>query len=63
MGADMRLARCDNEFCDHSAELASAFDPPSGWLVVNEGHEDPLDFCSIGCLASWAAHTEIANHP
>lgn len=57
----MRIARCDNEFCDNSQPLATQYEAPSGWLVVTEGNEDPLDFCSPGCLATWAAHNEIEH--
>ncbi len=57
----MRLARCDNPTCGNETQLA-AYEPPPGWPTVTVDREDPLDFCSPGCLATWAAHNEIENH-
>jgi len=49
--------RCDQ--CGAESQRMNRYDEPDDWFVVQQGPEDEVTVCSIGCLSVWAATQSI----
>lgn len=51
------IMRCDQ--CGTESPRTSRYDDDPDWFVVQQGSEDEVTLCSIGCLSVWATSQSI----